>query len=279
MTARDFRIVAGPAPSAFVFPPQGQGCDAHRSAWTCLRFAPARSLKDVGMLPVRSDCGPDERTRQFFRSGIGSVDRLRNRSCDVDENGVRGRKAARVEALLFVSNSALSARRIAQLAMLSDSGQATRIVEQLNAAYDRDRSAYRIERAANGYLLLTRPVFAHWLGRVHQRHAEMKLSAPALETLTVIAYRQPITRAEIEAVRGVQCAEMLKQLLERGLVRIAGEDNSLGRPYLYETTRQFLEVFGLASLDELPLADRLRVVRPGESADAVSPSQPGAIAG
>src|SRR5580700_6751607 len=215
----------------------------------------------------------DERARQFFRSGAGSIDRIRDRSDEVDQNGVRGRKAARLEALLFVSNTALSARRLAQLAMLADSAQVTRIVEQLNAAYDRDRSAYRIERAANGYLLLTRPTYAHWLGRVHHRQGDMKLSPPALETLTVVAYRQPITRADVEAVRGVQCAEMLKHLLERGLVRIAGEDNSLGRPYLYETTRQFLEVFGLGSLDELPLADRLRVVRPTDPAGAAEISQ------
>jgi segregation and condensation protein B len=216
---------------------------------------------------------PDERRRQFFRAGLGTAERLATRSREVDEQGVRGQKAARVEALLFVSESALSARRLAQLAMLSDSDQATQIVQELNAAYDRDRSAFRIERAANGYLLLTRPVFAHWLGRVHNRQGDVKLSPPALETLTVIAYRQPITRAEIEAVRGVQCAEMLKQLLERGLVRIAGEDNSLGRPYLYETTRQFLEAFGLGGLDELPLADRLRVVRPPEPGDAAVASQ------
>jgi segregation and condensation protein B len=214
----------------------------------------------------------DERARQFFRLGAGGGERVGNRSCDVDESGVRGRKAARVEALLFVSDTALSARRLAQLAMLADSAQASRIVDQLNAAYDRDRSAYRIERAANGYLLLTRPVYAHWLGRVHQRQGDVKLSPPALETLTVVAYRQPITRAEIEAVRGVQCAEMLKHLLERGFVRIGGEDNSLGRPYLYETTRQFLEVFGLGSLNELPLADRLRVVQPPEPTDAVERS-------
>jgi segregation and condensation protein B len=219
----------------------------------------------------------DERVRQFFRAGGGGGERARNRSDDVDENGVRGRKAARVEALLFVTDTALSARRLAQLAMLADSAQAARIVDQLNAAYDRDRSAYRIERAANGYLLLTQPVYAHWLGRIHHRQGDMKLSPPALETLTVVAYRQPITRAEIEAVRGVQCAEMLKQLLERGLVRIAGEDNSLGRPYLYETTRQFLEVFGLGSLDELPLADRLRVVVPPDPADAAEAAQSAAV--
>jgi segregation and condensation protein B len=215
---------------------------------------------------------PDERARQFFRVGTHG-DRASNHSHEVDETGVRGRKAARVEALLFVSDTALSARRLAQLAMLADSAQAMRIVEQLNAAYDRERSAYRIERAANGYLLLTRPVYAHWLGRVHHRQGDIKLSQPALETLTVVAYRQPITRAEIEAVRGVQCAEMLKQLLERGLVRIAGEDNSLGRPYLYETTRQFLEIFGLGNLEELPLADRLRVVRPPDRADVAGPPQ------
>ena len=79
-----------------------------------------------------------------------------------------------------------------------------------------------------------------------------------METLTIVAYRQPITRADVEAVRGVQSSEMLKQLLERKLIRVAGEDDSLGRPYLYGTTRQFLEVFGMHSLDDLPMADKLR---------------------
>lgn len=129
------------------------------------RLVPSHAGELLGPSPVADD----ERVRQFFRRGADDSERLRNRSCDVDEAGVRGEKAARVEALLFVSNTALSARRLAQLAMLADSGQATRIVEQLNAAYDRDRSAFRIERAANGYLLLTRPPFAHWLDRVHNR--------------------------------------------------------------------------------------------------------------
>jgi segregation and condensation protein B len=115
---------------------------------------------------------------------------------------------------------------------------------------------------ATGYQLLTRPEYAPWLDKLHQRQTELKLSPPALETLTVVAYRQPLTRADIEAVRGVQCAEMLKQLMERGLVRIAGEDDSLGRPYLYETTRVFLELFGLRSLADLPMADRLRPAKP-----------------
>lgn len=214
-----------------------------------------------GWLHVRS-ASSSLQQRQFLLgyTGLGTTSAATRR--DLDEEGARTPKAARVEAVLFVSDSALSARRLAQLATLEDSTEAVRIVDQLNAAYDRDGSAFRVERAANGYLLLTRPLYARWLSRQHQRQSEMKLSPSAMETLTVIAYRQPITRADIEAIRGVQCTEMLKQLMERGLVRIGGEENTLGRPYLYETTRRFLEVFGLRGLDDLPLADRVRIVRP-----------------
>jgi segregation and condensation protein B len=197
--------------------------------------------------------------RQFFLRGPATAPPLKH-PVELGGDGVRTKKSARLEAVLFVSDGALSTRRLAQLAMLADSGEALQIIHELNAAYDREGSAFRIERAANGYLLLTRPEFSRWLSRLHQRQNEIKLSPPALETLTVIAYRQPVTRADIEALRGVQCAEMLKQLMERGLVRIAGEDNSLGRPYLYETTRKFLETFGLRSPEDLPMIDRLRVV-------------------
>jgi len=203
---------------------------------------------------------PTLQQRDFLLKRHGGTGGADGNDSDLGPDGIRDRKAARVEAVLFVSESAVSPKRLAQLATLADTSEAVRVVDQLNAAYDRDGSAFRIERAANGYLLLTRPVYARWLGRLHQRQAAMKLSPPAMETLTVVAYRQPITRANIEAVRGVQCTEMLKQLMDRGLVRIGGEDNSLGRPYLYETTRKFLEVFGLRGLDDLPRADHLRVV-------------------
>jgi segregation and condensation protein B len=170
----------------------------------------------------------------------------------------RGAKLARVEAALIVAEGALTARKLAQSAALLDAGESRELVEQLNAAYDATGSAFRVERVGAGYQLFTRPVFARWLDRIHERQARLKLSPPALETLTVIAYRQPITRADIEAVRGVQSAELLKQLMERGLVKIVGEDDSLGRPYLYGTTRQFLEHYGLRHLDELPNAEQLR---------------------
>lgn len=172
--------------------------------------------------------------------------------------GIRTPKMARVEAVLFVADGALSSRKLAQFALLSDPTEARTIVRHLNELYDAHSSSFRIEQVASGYQLLTRPLFSHWLGKLHQRQAELKLTPPALETLSIVAYRQPIIRADIEAIRGVGCTEMLKQLMDRELVRIGGTDDSLGRPHLYETTRTFLEVFGLRNLDDLPLADRLR---------------------
>ena len=132
------------------------------------------------------------------------------------------------------------------------------MVEELNAGYEADQSAWRVERLATGYQLMTRPVFARWLDKVHERQARLKLSPPAMETLTIIAYRQPLTRADLEEVRGVQSTELLKQLMERGLVKVVGEHDSLGRPYLYGTTRLFLESFGIRSLEDMPMADELR---------------------
>lgn len=192
--------------------------------------------------------------------------------------GVRTEKMARLEALLFVADGALSIRKIVQNATLADNAEARRLLEELNAFYDADGSPFRIERVATGYQLLTRPAYAPWLDKLHQRQNELKLSSPAMETLTIVAYQQPITRADIEAIRGVQCAEMLKQLMERGLVRICGEEDSLGRPYLYDTTKKFLELFGLRSLDELPMASTLRkkpqafTEPPTENADADIPA-------
>lgn len=170
----------------------------------------------------------------------------------------RTSRLARLEAVLFVADGAMSARRLAQLATLSEAAEARQLIEKLNEAYDHCGSAFRVERVATGYQLLTRPHLSPWLNKLHHRQNELKLSPPAMETLTLVAYRQPVTRADVEAVRGVQCAEMLKQLMERGLVRIGGEEDSLGRPYLYETTRKFLELFGLCSLNDLPHADQLR---------------------
>jgi segregation and condensation protein B len=109
-----------------------------------------------------------------------------------------------------------------------------------------------VEEVAGGFQMMTRPKFAPWLRRLHAAPTEVRLSAPAMETLAVVAYRQPVLRAEIEAIRGVQSGEVLRQLIERDLVRIAGRSDELGRPFLYGTTKHFLQVFGLRHLDELP---------------------------
>ncbi|MGB7210559.1 MAG: SMC-Scp complex subunit ScpB, partial [Pyrinomonadaceae bacterium] len=119
-------------------------------------------------------------------------------------------------------------------------------------------SAMQAVEVAHGVQLLTRPQLAHWLGRLYEAAEETRLSAPALETLSVAAYRQPTTRAEIEAIRGVQCGEILRLLMERGLLRIVGRSEELGRPFLYGTTRKFLQVFGLRRLEQLPPVDQIR---------------------
>lgn len=171
---------------------------------------------------------------------------------------VRSNRMARVEAVLLISNAAVTTRKLAQLATLADAAEAKSLVEKLNHAYDNSNSSFRIERVAAGYRMLTKPELVFWLDRLHKREARCRLTQSMLETLTIVAYQQPITRADVEAIRGVASTEMLKQLMERGLVRIAGHDESLGRPYLYGTTRVFLELYGLKNLDDLPMASELR---------------------
>ncbi len=118
---------------------------------------------------------------------------------------------------------------------------------------------------------MTRPGFATWLRRMEQAPSAMRFSAPAMETLAVVVYRQPVLRAEIEAIRGVASGEILRQLMERDLVRIGGRSEELGRPYLYATTKRFLQLFGLKNLDELPRANLLsNAPSPVPIADAIA---------
>ncbi|MEZ6047290.1 MAG: SMC-Scp complex subunit ScpB [Planctomycetaceae bacterium] len=218
-------------------------------------------------------------SQQFTDSGNEWLQCWRRRSqASVEKTPVaasssisRSRKEARLEAVLFVAEGALSARKLAQYATLADHKEARALIEQLNLAYSRSGSSFRVECIAGGYRLLTRPEFAPWLDKLHDRKMEVQLSAPALETLTIVAYRQPVTRADVEAVRGVQSTEILKLLMEKGLVRIVGEDDSLGRPYLYGTTTQFLESFGLGSLKDLPLREEFEFKEePGAELEEVS---------
>lgn len=159
---------------------------------------------------------------------------------------------ARIEAALFAADEPLTPRRLAVVADLSDASEARQLVQRLRSLYDRDGTAFQIEELAGGFQLLTRPEYHPWLARLRRAGNEMRLSVAARETLAIVAYRQPIARADVEAVRGVQSGDMLHQLMEKGLLRIAGRDDSLGRPVLYATTRRFLQLFGLRSLRDLP---------------------------
>jgi segregation and condensation protein B len=163
----------------------------------------------------------------------------------------------RLEAVLFLSREPLPSRKLSQYANLADGTEARTLIRRLNQWYDESGRAFRIEEAAGGYRLMTRPKFATWLRRLGHVPAEVRLSAPALETLAVVAYRQPVLKAAVEAIRGVNCGEVLRQLMERDLIRIVGRSDELGRPYLYGPTKRFLEVFGLRSLEDLPRVEQI----------------------
>lgn len=164
----------------------------------------------------------------------------------------------RLEAILFLAKEPLSSRKLAQLTGLADATEARTLTRRLNEFYDSEGRAMRVEEVAGGFRLMTRPQFAKWLRRLEHVPAEERLTQPTLETLALVAYRQPILRASMEAIRGVGCGEVLRQLMQRDLVRICGRSEELGRPYLYGTTRRFLQLFGLQSIERLPRAEWVR---------------------
>ena len=160
-----------------------------------------------------------------------------------------------LEALLFSAHHPLTAGRLAELMDLPTTRPVRTAVKELNAEYEQTDRCFRIEQVAGGYQLLTLPKFGPHLQKLHQREIDAKLTKPALETLAIIAYKQPILRANIEAVRGVACGEMIRSLMEKHLVKIAGRAEEPGRPILYGTTKRFLEVFGLNTLADLPQSE------------------------
>jgi segregation and condensation protein B len=170
----------------------------------------------------------------------------------------RDGKLARVEAALIMADEPLPARKLADVAGLADTAEARAHIERLQRSYEADGSAFQIEEIAGGYQLLTQARYHPWLARLKRTGHEVRLSPATLETLAVIAYKQPIMRAEVEKVRGVACGELVRQLMEKGLVRIAGRHDSLGRPQLYGTTKKFLQAFGLNTLQDLPEVESLR---------------------
>ncbi len=190
---------------------------------------------------------------RFSRNRIGPDRSVANEEKGLNTSlpGMRNHRLARMEAVLFLSRESLNSRKLSEYADLQDGTEARTLVRQLNHVYQEEQSVLRVERVAGGYQLVTHWQFGRWLKRLGAEPPEGRLSAPSMETLAVVAYRQPVLRAEVEAIRGVSCGEMLRQLMERDLVRIRGRSEELGRPYLYGTTKRFLQRFGLDNIDEL----------------------------
>jgi segregation and condensation protein B len=165
---------------------------------------------------------------------------------------IKDNNISKVEAVLFLSREPVTIQRISNLAGLEAGVSVRRLLKELNKRYDKMRTSFRAVDVAGGVQLRTLPEFARWLLRVQAVPLIIRLSPPTMETLSIIAYKQPVQRAEIEKLRGVQCGDMIRQLLEKNLARIVGRSEELGRPFLYGTTKLFLQLFGLKSVKDLP---------------------------
>jgi segregation and condensation protein B len=159
---------------------------------------------------------------------------------------------ARVEALLFATHHPLTAGRLGELLDLASTKPIRRAIQSLNDEYAKTGRSFRIEQVAGGYQMLTVPELGDLIKKLVQKETDAKLTKAAMETLAIIAYKQPILRVDVEAIRGVACGEAIRGLMEKHLVKIAGRAEEPGRPILYGTTKRFLEVFGLNATTDLP---------------------------
>jgi segregation and condensation protein B len=165
-----------------------------------------------------------------------------------------------IEALLFASDAPLSAADLLRVDERLDEDTVEAVIQELRSEYELGERSFQIYEVAGGYQLLTRPEFVSVLERYDSVPQPARLSAPALEVLAIIAYRQPIGRVEIEDIRGVGSSGVLRTLTERNLVEPVARGEGLGRPLLYGTTKKFMEHFGFRSLEDLPRPDELPVV-------------------
>jgi segregation and condensation protein B len=171
------------------------------------------------------------------------------------EGGQGVEPQAVVEAVLFSTDAPLTAAKLAQILDIGTPGDVKGHIEALNRRYEESASAFRVQQIAGGYQMFTLPAYAPWIAKLRKARSESRLSQAALETLAIVAYKQPIIRADIEAIRGVAVGDLLVRLREMKLIKIVGRAEEVGRPLLYGTTKRFLEVFGLSSIKDLPKLD------------------------
>jgi len=182
------------------------------------------------------------------------------------------------EALILASPDPIPLARLAKLIPRCTPAKARDLVDELNAEYVAQRRAFEICEVAGGYQMRTHSEFASYLQQL-QSARPLRLSNAALETLAIVAYRQPLTRAEVENVRGVDAGPVMRSLLERKLVKLAGHREVPGRPMLYATTKRFLELFGLSDLEDLPTLRELEDLAPAadETGDAFATDEVGLL--
>jgi segregation and condensation protein B len=180
-----------------------------------------------------------------------------------------------IEALLFAGSEPLKSSEIREAVdangQLTDRGIRA-MIDQLREEYRSSYRSFTIAEVAGGYRLQTLPEYAEWISKLRAAPAKRKLSAPALETLAIVAYRQPITKAEIEAIRGVNIDGVLENLADRELVETRGRKQAVGKPHLYVTTRKFLEHFGLRDLKDLPQIEELKRAAAEQAPAAATPA-------
>ena len=163
-----------------------------------------------------------------------------------------------IECLLFFSDKPLGIDKLAKIIEINNCDQVEEAVEELKKEYEMRNSGLQVLNIAQGYQICTRSEFSSWVGKLYKSQTTFKLSLPALETLSIIAYKQPITRGEIEKIRGVDASCVLRTLLEKRLIRISGRKKVPGRPILYGTTQEFLRYFGLRDLSEIPSLEEIK---------------------
>jgi segregation and condensation protein B len=165
---------------------------------------------------------------------------------------------AALEAVLFTCDEPLSLHRLKEIVPDSRAEDIQQALGELRREYEASGRAFTLEEIAGGYQLLTRPQYADIIAKLKKSKADRKLSAAALETLAIIAYKQPIKRVDVEAIRGAASGELIRALMERNLVKIVGRDEVPGAPVLYGTTKEFLDTFGLKSIEDLPRPEEVK---------------------
>jgi len=168
-----------------------------------------------------------------------------------------------LEAVLFSSAEPVGARQLAYTLGEGSGAKLRRWVAELNEEYERTNRTFRIQRLGDGWQLRTLPIYKTWLHKADPVKP-VKLTQATLETLAIVAYRQPVTRAEVEHLRGVDCSSGLRSLLDKKLIRILGKDKTPGRPILYGTSRHFLSLFNLTDLKDLPTLEDFDLAQPDE---------------